>query len=68
MNFIKGVYMIKKVDDALNLGIFNSKTGGHTRCRFCKCVIENDEFYTYEKTNKICTGCGHYYYDHDVFN
>ena len=69
-NIIKGTAMIKEADDTFQLGIFNGHTGGTTRCREkgCKCVISNEEYYKFESTNKICTGCGHYYYNHDVFN
>ena len=65
---IRGIGMVFRADKILGLGI-NKTAGGSTRCREkgCGCVISNDEYYTYESTNKVC-GCGHYYYNHDVFN
>lgn len=42
-------------------------TGGKTKCRHCRCIIDNEDFDTYKSTNKSCVSCNHPYYDHDLF-
>ena len=59
MNFLKTVKFLFQVTEGT--------TGGHTHCKHCICTIRNEDYDTFKSTNKKC-GCGHPYYDHDVFN
>ena len=58
-----------KIIDKVIPGGLSPSTGGSTKCREhgCNCVISNGDFDTFKSTNKTCTRCGHFYYNHDLF-
>ena len=58
-----------KIIDKVIPGGLTPSTGGSTKCREhgCNCVISNGDFDTFKSTNKTCTRCGHFYYNHDLF-
>ena len=59
MNFFKAIKSIVKFAEAT--------TGGHTRCRHCSCLVENEEYEKNANTNIKCGSCGHLLNDHDQY-